>query len=236
MPALARIVGVGLAVLAAACAATTTGVPQTETTAMAGAYVAHGSEPFWRLQADAAGAVWATPDGELRADAAPTPAPTPIVPGWRGLSVGFGGRTLTAQVTRGPCQDDMSGQFYPDRVQIEFGGQTYQGCGGAPLWLLTGDWRASANGAELGEVRIADDGALSGGAGCNRLMGQVTVTGEGIGIGPIAATRMACQGPAMAREATLATALERATRFSINPDGSISLLANDSESLRLSRP
>ena len=41
-------------------------------------------------------------------------------------------------------------------------------------------------------LTIADDGAVSGSTGCNRITGHATVSGASIEFGPLATTRMAC--------------------------------------------
>ncbi|WP_454789648.1 META domain-containing protein [Mycolicibacterium lutetiense] len=41
-------------------------------------------------------------------------------------------------------------------------------------------------------LTIADDGAVSGSTGCNRITGHATVSGSSIEFGPLATTRMAC--------------------------------------------
>ena len=232
---LAFLVVFGLAACAPR-AAPTTPAPAPAEGAAAVAYTAQGNEPFWRLDADGAGAMWRTPEREIASDGPPTPAPTPTVPGWRGFSANFGGQRLMAEVTYGPCQDSMSGMFYPDRVAVTFAGQSFTGCGGAPMALLTGDWRAMIGADEIGTVSIAEDGGLSASAGCNRMAGRVALTGEGLAIGPLAATRMACAEPLMTREQRLAGALEAARSFSVEADGTVLLEGAGGQRLRLTRP
>nr|MDT0523253.1 META domain-containing protein [Streptomyces sp. DSM 41633] len=41
-------------------------------------------------------------------------------------------------------------------------------------------------------LTIADDGAVSGSTGCNRITGHATVSESSIEFGPLATTRMAC--------------------------------------------
>ncbi|MEV0669733.1 META domain-containing protein [Mycobacterium sp. NPDC050441] len=41
-------------------------------------------------------------------------------------------------------------------------------------------------------LTIADDGAVSGSTGCNRITGHATVSGSSVEFGPLATTRMAC--------------------------------------------
>jgi uncharacterized membrane protein len=198
-------------------------------------YTAHGNEPFWRLEADANGATWRTPEGERRADGPPIVAPTPITPGWSGFSARFAGETLTIEISQTPCADSMSGQVYPHTVRVRFEAQTYAGCGGDPLSLLSGEWRAFQGDVEIGTVNISADGAVNAHAGCNRMAGTLFVTGEGIAIGPLSATRMACAAPIMAQERALATGLQASTAFNLEQDGAIHLTGQSGSRIRLVR-
>ncbi|MGW7102681.1 META domain-containing protein [Streptomyces sp. NPDC054838] len=83
----------------------------------------------------------------------------------------------------------------------------------APLtvteWTVTALGRggtASAVAAEAaGRARfaLAPDGSASGGLGCNRFTAQAVVAGPSLTFGPLATTRMACEGPAAEVEQAL---------------------------------
>lgn len=77
------------------------------------------------------------------------------------------------------------------------------------------------NGGEVvpGEDRVLhmilkSDEQVSGYSGCNQFMGSVTVTGDGLSIGPIAGTRRMCEG-SMDQENAFLQSLENAHRFAI---------------------
>lgn len=74
-------------------------------------------------------------------------------------------------------------------------------------------------GTEL-TLELQDDGRLGGSDGCNRYMSGFTLEGDRLTIGPIATTRMACQGPAGAAEqaAAFASALGMAHGYHIEGD------------------
>lgn len=87
---------------------------------------------------------------------------------------------------------------------------------------------ASLQGSEWKPLRIGDDavptdtaafvqfhskGRLFGHGGCNRLFAEYDAHDGRIFVGPVAATRMACAGSVMAREAALAGALENARTY-----------------------
>jgi putative lipoprotein len=79
-------------------------------------------------------------------------------------------------------------------------------------------------------LELAADGALSGSGGCNRYRGRAEIGDGTISISQIAATRMACHGPAMEQEARLFAALAAARRFSIAGER-MTLLAEDGTTL-----
>lgn len=69
-------------------------------------------------------------------------------------------------------------------------------------------------------IVFAANGRLQGHTGCNRLMGEVTLSGDSITIpATLAATRMACMAPAMAdQERRFTEALPRAARWAVTND------------------
>jgi putative lipoprotein len=90
--------------------------------------------------------------------------------------------------------------------------------------VLTGiDWRiATIGGAPIPpEARdpilnfktTADGAAFAASAGCNRFVGQATIAGDTLAIGPTASTRMACPPPLDRAEAALAAALAATARW-----------------------
>jgi heat shock protein HslJ len=141
------------------------------------------------------------------------------------------------------CPDDrmvIEGAFLValDRVRaFRLAGQTLElrdGEGGAllrfvaeaPLELEDVDW--SADGVNNGRGGVASlvagsritarlaAGRISGSDGCNRYMGPYQVDVDGIRIGPLAGTRMACLDPAVSEQAaSYLAALERVSRFAI---------------------
>lgn len=62
-------------------------------------------------------------------------------------------------------------------------------------------------------VQFRSKGRLEGHSGCNRIFAEYEADDGDIFIGPVAATRMACEGGLMATEAALATALENARTY-----------------------
>lgn len=62
-------------------------------------------------------------------------------------------------------------------------------------------------------VRFGSRGRLSGHGGCNNFTGTYELSGDGIEIGPLAATKKACTERVMDHEDRLLRALAAATRF-----------------------
>ncbi|NCF24327.1 MAG: META domain-containing protein [Gammaproteobacteria bacterium] len=68
-------------------------------------------------------------------------------------------------------------------------------------------------GKELHMILKGED-QVGGYAGCNQFTGSMTVTDDGLSVGPIASTRRMCQN-VMAQEVAFLQALENAYRYSI---------------------
>lgn len=192
------------------------------------AITARGNEPFWSLSLD---------DKEIQlrtnmgADAVTFATPKPEVS--RRYVVQPEGVTVT--VTDRVCTDTMSGMPFPLTVTVEKSDGTLSGCGGESASLLTGDeWTVtSINGtATIGSqpvtITFADDGTAYGNASCNRFTGGWVLTGEGLTLGPMASTMMACTEDGLSnQEHAFLTALETVGRFEIGADGSLVLMGGD---------
>lgn len=87
-------------------------------------------------------------------------------------------------------------------------------------WVVTGYNNGNqavvspAAGTELTAV-FAEDGALSGNAGCNAYNGDYKLEGETLAIGPLATTRKACEGSVMTQEEQFLAALQGATGYRV---------------------
>ena len=74
------------------------------------------------------------------------------------------------------------------------------------------------------------DGSIKGSGGCNDFSGNLEKTDDGIVVGPLRATRMACAEKIMGREAAFMLALQNATRFEVGGNR-LQLLNSDSQLL-----
>jgi heat shock protein HslJ/uncharacterized membrane protein len=166
-------------------------------------YVAHGTEPFWDVTI--AGGRIVDRSAEGARVAARTPPRRAIRNGYRYVTPRF-----RIDVTHVRCGDGMGDRVYADTFRISFpgGGPPLDGCGGAvlpPERLAGTDWSivAIGGGAVSGvsyQLGFGEDGRLYGRAGCNRFSGPYSEAGRVLTPGPLAATRMACPGPAMDHE------------------------------------
>jgi putative lipoprotein len=105
---------------------------------------------------------------------------------------------------------------------------------------LAGRWQvADVNGGGVPAgspmLAFADSGDISGSTGCNRVSGHWQQHGASISIGPLAGTRKACPGPAMAAEAQLLAVLQAATSLRFAANGTAQLMAPDGRRLSLRR-
>lgn len=141
-----------------------------------------------------------------------------------------------AVLTRHPalCRDSMSGMPHPETVTLALGKDWFTGCGGAPADLLAATpWQITevagapiVAGPSL-DLRFDTQGRMAGHAGCNSWFTEYALSGEGLSIGPIGATRMACPPPILDQEARLFAALARVTRFDLTDAGDLVLHAGD---------
>lgn len=76
---------------------------------------------------------------------------------------------------------------------------------------------------------------ISGSTGCNRYSAPVTLTGDGLQIGPVIATRKACPPPLMQQEQRFTAALAAAHRYTVDERYLLIFDASGKERLRLGR-
>jgi heat shock protein HslJ len=73
------------------------------------------------------------------------------------------------------------------------------------------------------DIGFAEDGTVSGFAGCNTFSGSYTVEGSALRLGPLATTKIGCPRPASAVEADVLASLAGVRTWSIGPDGKLVL-------------
>lgn len=148
--------------------------------------------------------------------------------------------TLTAKLENKLCVDAMSGMTYPMKATVNVGDNSYTGCGGNPAIVLSGgEWKVThIQGVPVkGDVTLGFDtsGQLHGTSGCNRFATSYTLSGEGIGIGRVAGTRMACSPELMEQEARFLKLLETVFQFEVSKDGNLILRGEQSQVINARR-
>lgn len=145
---------------------------------------------------------------------------------------------ISLTVARQLCQDSMSGAQYPAQTRLTVNGQTFNGCGGDPQRLLRGaEWVVEdIAGAGLIDssrvtLRFLSDNRVAGRASCNRYAGSYQLTGEGIGFGAIAATRMACAPALMEQENRFLRILGEVVRVQIGRQGQLQLSTSSGDTI-----
>lgn len=196
------------------------------------AFRATGNEPGWRLEAYGPQLRFETADGGVRVfRRADSPVLGAGVTKW---TLQAAGGPLTVTASDRLCADTMTGMPYPKAVRIDYQGEAYQGCGGEPASLLRGaEWRVEdIGGTGIVEgsrvtLRFGDDGRVAGTASCNRYSGAYELTAEGLTLGRMVTTKMACAPALMQQEQRFLGLLAQVRRFEIAADGALALVAGD---------
>lgn len=194
-------------------------------------YRARGTEPFWSLTI-AGGQVELIPNIGMT----PLRAPLPLA-SLDGADVVFDipSAGMVLRLSDTICHDLMAGTPYPQAVTVTWKEGELQGCGGESIDLLADvAWVVedldNAGIVDSANVTLEFDAAaqqLAGRAGCNRYNAAFDLSGEGLSIGPTAATRMACAPAVMEQEQRFFALLSRISRFDIAPSGALLLYSND---------
>ncbi|WP_106639368.1 META domain-containing protein [Allosphingosinicella vermicomposti] len=188
-----------------------------------GAYRALGTEPGWTVTIEDDRIVYDGEYGEVRFSV-PRPEPRTTFNGHR-YEARSATHSLTVDITHQRCNDGMSDRIFTDTVMVIADGKTFRGCGGDILSsdelvsLADTRWTIAAIAGEPVEadgryfLNFTAD-RMNGKAGCNNLSGRYGVAGSTLTAGPIAATKMACPEPYMAREQKAFDILSRPAQLS----------------------
>ena len=200
---------------------------------------ATGNEPGWRLLITEEALRLDTDYGERRI-VRPLPEPERGEGFIRYTSRQAGAVSVTIEDRR--CTDDMSGMPHPKTVVVVMDGRTLRGCGGRPAALLEGvEWVVEDldRGGIIDRSRVmlefAPDGRLSGRASCNQYTGRWKLTGEGLTISGVSATRRSCAPSLMNQERKFLELLGRTSGFSMDRNGKLVLRAGDRAVIRATR-
>ena len=197
--------------------------------------VARGNEPGWVVTLAHEGVVYSGQDGTRRE------VPLPAATGAEGTTVFDSGEGLAVRVTETLCRDTMTGMPFPYSVALTLDGAELSGCGGDPAALLEGSWRlidfpgvTEPDGADV-TLEVMGGAGIAGKAGCNRFMGGMTLSGEGLSLQPGGMTMMACPDDLMAFERAYIDRLTEVTQFDIDDAGQLILLVGGSPGATFAR-
>ena len=188
-------------------------------------FKARGNEPGWMLTIEdgALSLVWNYGENEVSA-----PAPAPSRDG-AVTRYAVPGEKLSVTVTETICNDDATGMPHPYRVAVDIRGTALNGCGGEPASLLAGEWvvedidNTGVIDNSHATLSFSDDGRLAGTGSCNNYSAPYTLGGEGLSIGPAAATMKACAPALMNQERKFFDSLAKTGRFEIDETGALIL-------------
>ena len=215
-------------------------IDTTELETAAETFTARGNEPGWTVTLDGTTLTYVYAYGEGRYEA-PQPAAEAVDGGQRYATADG---NLAVTVLDKVCADDMSGMPYPKTVTVQMEDARVQGCGGDTQDLLTGAWDViEVNGAPVmpGAVLtmtfeanarterdtsgqfVPDTGRVSGKSGCNGYGADYTISGEGLSVGDVTTTEMACEPDIMEQEQAFQDALRQVTAISFDGGGEMEL-------------
>lgn len=203
-------------------------------------FTATGNEPGWSFNLTKDELEFNTDYGQKTIRTAITH--TPLIESGKTIQFEADGKVLTLLAEKTLCHDSMSGMPYPYTISIQQEEDTYTGCGGQPSSLLT---RTPWSVLTINDQMLVQDSRISlnfnntsqlaGVASCNRYSTSYTLTGEGLSIGSITTTLMACDPALMEQEASFLKYLANVTRFDINDSGQLVLYTSQGASL-LAKP
>lgn len=196
---------------------------------------ARGQEPGWLLKMHEDQLDLQYQYGEQQYRAA-TPEPQIMAQGYRYRTQSSQGDALTLTISPHYCTDVMSGMPYPYRAHLKVEDQTLEGCAGDSRKLLVGrEWVVTnISGESVAEnaqptLEFTEDGKLYGHAGCNRYSGHYQLTGEGLSVGPLISTKMACAKPLMQQENRLLGVLQSVKRFEVDKSGALRVRGDEGQ-------
>lgn len=199
-------------------------------------FVARGNEPFWH-----ATLVGRELTLSRMGEATETLYSRVVEQGMNGQTIRAerDGLSVTLDVAPQLCMDSMSGMPHPNQVRLSVNGDTWAGCGGDPERLLRGaEWVVEDIGgrgiidSSRVTIRFLGDNRVVGQSSCNRYFGPWNLTGEGLEMGQMAGTLMACAPALMQQEGRFLEMLSEVQRFRIGQNGELILTTADGDTLR----
>ena len=152
------------------------------------------------------------------------------------------GHSVNIEVRDQLCHDSMTGMPYPKTVMVSVDQESLFGCGGLPDELVQGaKWIVETIGGEPTErepqvtIRFKENGRLSGRAPCNSYRAAYELSGEGMSVGMVATTKMACPDPLMSQEKAFFDILGQVVRVDLTREGTLLLVSSNGATIRARR-
>ena len=201
-------------------------------------FEARGNEPFWHATIEGGELLLTRPFEEQGTRRVPVEVKTANRPG-REFTATLDDLPITLTVARQLCEDSMSGAQYPAQVRLTVGDDEYTGCGGDRQRLLRGAVWVVEDLAGAGiidrsriTIEFLEDNRMAGRASCNRYTGSYQLRGEGIAVGPVASTRMACAPALMNQEDRFLSLLDQVSSVRIGKHGELLLSTADGKTIK----
>ena len=201
-------------------------------------FEARGNEPFWHATLEGGELLITRPFEEQGTRRVPVEVKTANRHG-RTFVATLADLPITLTVARQLCDDSMSGAQYPAQVRLQVGDDEFRGCGGDRQRLLRGAIWVVEDLAGAGiidrsriTIEFLEGNRIAGRASCNRYTGTYELRGEGMAIGPLASTRMACAPALMNQEERFLNLLDQVNSVRIGQQGQLLLSTPGGESIR----
>ncbi|WP_373001496.1 META domain-containing protein [Marinobacter sp.] len=201
-------------------------------------FEARGNEPFWHATIEGDELLLTRPFEEQQTRRIPVELKTANRHG-REFKATLDDLPITLTVARQLCEDSMSGAQYPAQVRLVVGNEEFTGCGGdrqrlfqGAVWVVEDLAGAGIIDRSRITIEFLEGNRLAGRASCNRYTGTYELRGEGVGIGPVASTRMACAPALMNQEDRFLTLLKQVTEVQIGRQGELLLSTPEGDTIR----
>lgn len=201
-------------------------------------FEARGNEPFWHATIEGRELLLTRPFEEQGTRRIPVTLETANRHG-REFSATLDDRDITLTIARQLCEDSMSGAQYPAQVRLTVDGEQYTGCGGdrqrlfrGARWLVEDIGGTGLIDRSRVTIEFLDGNRIAGRASCNRYTGAYELRGEGINLGPIASTKMACAPALMSQEDRFLALLSAVESLRIGRQGELLLSSPEGKTIR----